>query len=224
MATLLFPLYIYPSNQGASWAPIVSAVKTNPLAKTIMVVNPGNGPGKSVDPNYSAAIETLSSAGIPMAGYVFTKYGARPLDSVVDDLSVWSKLYPKVSAIFVDNMANKPGLENYYTRLTGSAKSLGYRMVMGNPGSPIPTSYFGTVDSAVIYENFGYPKSAQALDPEGWYSSHRGSFGMIAHGVDVLDQEFIASAARVVEFMCVTQTYHAIPPYFEQLLSTLSGL
>lgn len=202
----------------------MSAVRANPLVKTIMVINPGNGPGMTVDPNYVAGIDMLSSAGIPMAGYVYTKYGARPQNLVVDDLTGWSKMYPKVSAIFVDNMANKPGMENYYSQLTDSAKSRGYRMVIGNPGAPIPRSYSGTVDSAIIYENAGYPKSPEALDPQGWYLSDPDSFGMIAHDVDALDQGFLASAAKVVEFMCVTKTYHAIPPYFSQLLAILSSL
>jgi hypothetical protein len=223
MTTLLFPLYIYPANNGAPWQPIIDASKRNPSLKMLVVVNPSNGPGTKADSNYIAAIGNLKSGGIPMAGYVYTKYGSRPQADVEADLLSWSKLHPEISSIFVDNMSNKPGFESYYSGLTAYAKSLGYASVMGNPGAAIPRSYFGTVDVSIIYEHGGYPPSHSRLNPDGWYSGHLSNFGMIAHDVPSLDESFIKQAAKICEYISITESYHAIPPYFDQLASLLSS-
>jgi hypothetical protein len=195
----------------------------NPSLKMLMVVNPGNGPGTKVDQNYIAAIGKLKSAGIPMAGYVYTKYGARPLSDVQADVLSWSKLHPEVSAIFVDNMSNKPGYEPYYSGLTAYAKSLGYTLVMGNPGAVIPQSYFRTVDVSIIYEHGGFPPSLSKLNPYGWYANYTSNFGMIVHDVSALDEAFIKQALTVCEYISVTESYHAIPPYFQQLATLLAS-
>lgn len=224
MPTFLFPLYIYPSNGGAPWAPLLDAVRSNPTAKTLVVVNPSNGPGERSSNDYVAGIGALDAAAVPMAGYVYTKYGSRAAQDVEQDLVTWTKLYPQVKQVFVDNMSNEPGLEQYYAGLTQYAKSLGFQRIIGNPGVAVPRSYFGTVDVIIIYENTGYPSSAAALDPQGWYSMHPGSFGMIVHGVDSLDVPLLESASKIVDYVCVTQTYHAFPPYLGDLISTIVRL
>jgi hypothetical protein len=222
MASVLFPLYVYPADKGAAWAPILDGVKAVPSAKILVVVNPSNGPGIKVDPNYESGIGLLTAAGISMAGYVYTKYGSRPSQAVEEDVSAWSQLYPQVTGIFVDNMSNKPGLEGYYSELTGRAKSLGFKMVMGNPGTQVPRTYLGTVDSTIVYENAGYPTSVKALDPQGWYAANSASIGMIAHDVQKLDVRFVQRAAQLAQYICVTESYHSIPPYFAEMLSGLS--
>lgn len=89
----------------------------NPQAKILVVANPSNGPGMKANPDYVSGIDALVSSGVGMAGYVFTKYGSRPIEDVQQDLSTWSKLYPKVTSTFMDNMSNKPGHEEYYSQL-----------------------------------------------------------------------------------------------------------
>src|SRR5579862_1131629 len=117
MATLLFPLYIYPSNGGAAWTPLLDVVRSNPAAKTLVVVNPSNGPGTSTSNDYIAGIGSLDAASVPMAGYVYTRYGSRTIQEVEQDVLAWTKLYPQVKQIFIDNMSNKPGFEQYYAGL-----------------------------------------------------------------------------------------------------------
>jgi hypothetical protein len=221
LATLLFPLYIYPANNGAPWQPIIDVARQNPGLKMMMVVNPGNGPGTKVDQNYNAGIANLKAAGISMLGYVYTKYGSRQLSDVEADVLSWTKMHPEVTGIFVDNMSNKPGFESYYSGLTAYAKSLGFGLVMGNPGAVIPESYFRTVDVAVIYEHGGFPPSVSRLDPYGWYSKYPASFGMIVHDAPALDVPFIREAMTICEYISVTESYHAVPPYFGQLASVL---
>jgi len=222
MTVLLFPLYIYPADGGEPWLPVVEASEKYPALKMLMVVNPSNGPGTKVDQNYLSAIGKLASAGVPMAGYVYTKYGARPQSEVEADVLSWSQLHPEVKSLFVDNMANKPGFEQYYSAITAYARSLGYTLVVGNPGAAIPRSYSGTVDVAVIYEHGGFPPSLSRLDPYGWYGSSPSSFGMLVHDAPALDVQFLGQAATVCGYVGVTESYHAIPPYFDQLAALLS--
>ena len=221
MPTLLFPLYVYPAGGGRAWNPLLEAVRDNPGLRVLAVVNPSNGPGDGVSADYTAAIEALDSSGIGMAAYVYTSYGSRPVEDVEKDLDTWAELYPKVTGAFVDNVATKPGFESYYTRVVASARSRGSSFVVGNPGAPIPESYSGVFDVTVIYENAGYPATPEALDPYGWYRLHPAAFGMIVHDAGRLDADFLIRAADYVDYVCVTESYHAFPPYLRQLASQL---
>lgn len=187
-----------------------------------MVVNPSNGPGAITDPNYASGIGSLGSAGISMVGYVYTGYGSRPLAEVEADLSSWARLYSGISGIFVDNMANEPGLEPYHSSVTACARWLGYNLVLGNPGTAIPEPYLGTLDATIIYENGGFPPISR-LDPHGSYAGHPAKFGIIVHDVVRLDPSFVGRVKGLCEYISVTDSYHAIPTYFEQLASLLSS-
>jgi hypothetical protein len=70
-------------------------------------MNPSNGPGKSIDPNYVTAVKTVDSAGTGFLvfGYVYTRYGKRPLSSVEADVNKYKSWY-NVDGIFVDQTAS----------------------------------------------------------------------------------------------------------------------
>ena len=66
------------------------------------------------DPNsrdilqYDAAFKQLSDAGVGLAGYVSTKYGARPLADVTADIRAWYDQHSgQISGIFLDEYAQQ---------------------------------------------------------------------------------------------------------------------
>jgi Spherulation-specific family 4 len=66
------------------------------------------------DPNsrnilqYDAAFKQLSDAGVGLAGYVSTKYGARPIADVTADITAWYDQHSgQMSGIFLDEYAEK---------------------------------------------------------------------------------------------------------------------
>jgi hypothetical protein len=76
-------------------------------------------------------------------------------------------------------MSNVVGYEGYYSTLDSYVKSLGMKVTVGNPASMVPTSYLGTLDILVTYENAGLPDLSKFA-----YSGHESSnFAIVASGV-----------------------------------------
>ncbi|HXQ93322.1 MAG TPA: spherulation-specific family 4 protein [Nitrososphaerales archaeon] len=216
---VIVPLYNYP---GQEWNQIVQAKQTYPSVPVIAIVNPSNGPGGSQDPNFVSGIQLLRSAGITVMGYVPTGYGSVSTSVIDQEIYRYTQMY-QLNGIFFDQMANVPGFESYYAGLTAYAKSMGYSMTMGNPGSWVPPSYIGTVDNIVIYENSGLP-DAGFLSTLGY---QRSDFSLMSYGDSSLDTNYVLGASASVGYLYITDgnwpsPYTALPTYFLPLLSTLS--
>ena len=121
-------------------------------------------------------------------------------------------------------MANWSGPESYYSDLTSYAKSLGYTMTVGNPGTDTLPSYIGTVDNLMIYEDAGLPPLS-AL--QGWHTSYdKSNFSMIAFGVNSISTSFLSSASNYVGYIDLTNDvldnpYDTVPSYFGTLVADL---
>jgi hypothetical protein len=159
----IIPLYSWPTdvngNVAAAWNAVASEHQKWPAVAVIPIVNNQNGPGPSFDPGWSKGIDVLVNGGCKVAGYVYTQYGKRSLTKVQRDIKNWRTWYPRVTALFLDEMSNRAGKESYYSTLTAYARSNGFDFVIGNPGTSTIPSYLGTVDTLVIYENTAVPTS-----------------------------------------------------------------
>ncbi len=153
---IIIPLYSYP---GSAWGTIITQKAAHPSVPITVIVNPDSGPGASKDPNYATWISKLDAAGVTVIGYVHTSYGARSAATVESEISTYKSWY-QVTGIFLDEMANVPGYESYYSSLTSYAHSLGFSLVVANPGAAVPSSYVGTADVIVIYESAGVPSAS----------------------------------------------------------------
>jgi Spherulation-specific family 4 len=91
-----------------------------------------------------------------VVGCVYTSYTARSIGSVEADMNSYNNLYG-VQGIFFDEMSNIPGQESYYSSLNAYSKSNGLSFTVGNPGAPVPSSYVGTMDCIITYENVSAP-------------------------------------------------------------------
>jgi hypothetical protein len=159
----IIPLYSWPTDVNGNvvpdWNTVASEHQRWPAIAVIPIVNNQNGPGPSLDPNWTKGIDVLINGGCKVAGYVYTQYGRRQIAKVEKDISNWKAWYPQITTLFLDQMSNKKGNESYYSTLTSYAKSHGFDFVIGNPGTATVPSYIGTVDAMVIYENTGVPTS-----------------------------------------------------------------
>ena len=110
----MIPLYVYPtSNSGVCTQSDYISVGSSAIAKkTIVVVNPNNGPSTSKDSGYTACITYLRSKGVKVVGYVHTKVGYpditgyRNINDVKTDIDTWFKFYT-IDGIFVDEVSNQ---------------------------------------------------------------------------------------------------------------------
>jgi hypothetical protein len=203
---------------------VTAAKQAHPSVPVLAVINPANGPGTAALSDYMTGIAQLTGAGVKVIGYVHTSYGARAPAEVQADVDRWRNLFPGVTGIFFDEMANTPGQEGYYKNLGGYAKSQGFDFTIGNPGADGAASYVGTVDVILVYENRGLPAVASL---GGWHASYdRHNFGIIPYAVPALDAGFVKAAAASCGYIYLENDdlpnpWDTVPPYLDALLGAL---
>jgi hypothetical protein len=220
---VIVPLYTYPTS--TTWDTMIQTKNANPSLPIVAIINPGSGPGSSQDPNYVTGIRELQAANITVIGYTYTSYSSRPATAVQADEDKYKTWYG-VSGIFFDEMSNVAGKESYYKNLDTYAKSLGYTLTVGNPGTDTLSSYVGTVDNIVIYESSGLPSLSYL---GGWHTSYdKKNFSILPYGVNTLDNSFVTNAVSYLGYMYITNDvlsnpWDSLPPYFTDLASTIAS-
>jgi Spherulation-specific family 4 len=218
---VIVPLFSYPSN---TWWLVVDAKKANPRVPMIAVVNPSDGPGNSIDPNFAWGVSFLQSAGIIVVGYVPTNYGITNQSLIESEISAYRNWY-KVDGVFFDQMASSPGYEGYYTTLNNFSKSLGIGITIGNPGAVVASSYVGIFDLLVIYENAGLPQESWASGWAGGYTDQ--NLAIVSYDVSTFDSSYVTNASHYFSYIYVTNEnfsnpYVGLPSYFDTLVQTVA--
>lgn len=199
------------------------------------IMNPGNGPGNSVDSNYISVVNSLRAAGGHVLGYVYTSYAARSLSQVLTDVDRYKSWY-NVDGIFVDEMANSGLTTNldYYRDIYNHVKAIDVNWsVMGNPGTNTLESCltWPTADRLMVQENIGslYP----GYVPSAWnYNYAPSRFVHLVHTE--------ASAANMLNDLQLALQYHAggifitddvldnpwdqLPTYWTQLVNAVATI
>lgn len=144
-ARMLVPAYFDPPSR--TWTKALSAPDP-----TILIVNPDNGPGSSVEPAYKRLITRARASGHDLIGYVYTRYGARPISTVERDIARWASFYG-VHDIFFDEVAQSAGQLSHYRALTTYARAHGSRITVLNPGTVPARGYFKLGAIVVTFED-----------------------------------------------------------------------
>ncbi len=154
---ILLPLYIYPNwyePKNYVWSKVTSAAKQVPI---VAIINPNNGPdGNPPNRDYVRGLKDLEQANITILGYVYTKYGDRPLAEVKKDINLYYAHFG-VKGIFLDESASNVQQINYYQQIYRYIKAKGdQNQVVINPGTHTDPAYLTrpAADTAVIFEDF----------------------------------------------------------------------
>src|SRR5437867_9105878 len=219
---IVIHLYTYPTD--GSWAASLQAKKAHPNVPIIAVINPSDGPGGSSDSNYVQGVKDFQAAGIIVIGYVATGYASHGMSDLDTQISLYKTWY-SVNGIFFDEMSNNAGNENYYSTLNTYVKSLGMTMTMGNPGTSVPSSYIGILDSLCIFEQGGLP----TLSYLSSYSGHpKSNFAYIGLSVSTLNTSYEVSSSNYVQWIYITDAgggnpYDVLPSYFMNEVAALDA-
>lgn len=121
MLGLLVPAYFYPGPQDPHWPALALASKRVPLT---VIVNPASGPGNSVDPAYTLAVNQVRAAGAKVIGYVHISYGKRPIEQVRTDIERYRTFY-ELDGVFIDELASgdSPDIVAYQAGLIAQIRS-----------------------------------------------------------------------------------------------------
>ncbi|KAJ7085209.1 Spherulation-specific family 4 [Mycena belliarum] len=161
---VIFPLYIYPGDECAAWAPVFTAATANPTLPFLVIANPDSGPGAVAntqpDSNYQTCLTNLTAhANVRSIGYVATGYGTRASAAVEADIATyaqWSAAY-RPSGIFFDETEATPAFEALYRSYAAAVHSstLGSSaFVAFNPGVVPDAAFYGFADLIVSAEDF----------------------------------------------------------------------
>jgi len=170
---ILIPLYSYPdlTQENSIWQKLIDTKKANPNIEIVAIVNPSNGHFREKNSEYTDGIQALVEANIKVVGYVYTKYGKRDSQDVIDDIEAWEEFYKAegVSGIFFDETSTDANLLNYYSNLSSEARSRDLKYVILNPGITTDQSYVdsGIADLIVSYEN---PNEELISNPPATYN------------------------------------------------------
>ena len=228
---ILFPMYMYPTlwQPGNPWEKLSNIAKAHPTVPIHAIINPNSGPGTQQDSNFVNGIAMLKAAGVKVWGYTYTQYGTRPTADVKSDIDRYTTLYPGLHGILFDEMNNQAGsAETYYTDLTQYAKSKGFVMTCGNPGTSTVSSYVGTADTLTIYEGSSIP-SSQTLASRTFNGQHdKNNFNYVAYAVSPLNEAAVRATLSYVGFLYVTEDvapnpWDTLPSYLEQLVRVLES-
>ena len=216
----IVPLYTDPTDR--SWTAIVTAALAHPAVEVVAIVNPADGPGSSKSADYTTGIASLQAAHIKVIGYVATGYGSNSIASVEADIDKWKSLYPAVQGIFFDEQSNNPADVAHYQTLSQYAKSKGLSYTVGNPGTDVPTSYIGVLDTMLVYETDGLPSIASL---KAWSAYPPSNFGIIPYKCS-MDAAFVKQARQYVRYVYLQNDdlpnpWDSLTTFFSDLLAAL---
>ena len=218
----------------AAWS---EAIAGAPLVG-IIVLNPSNGPGQSVDANYAQLVYEAQAKGIKVIGYVYTQW-ANGNVSVAQAEGWIDKYYSwyHVDGIMLDeaNDSCDRAPLNFYADLYSYAKDEpGHAIVLLNPGEATGECYAAVSDVLLTFEN-DYADYLRGYVGDAWTDSFSpGHFFHIVFDVPtVAEMEAVISTAiaRGVGWVYVTDLdnsngnpYSSLPSYFDQELAYVGGL
>jgi hypothetical protein len=224
---VLVPAYFYPI-PGSPWVRLTAAAAANPR-RIVAIGNPSNGPGSSVDSNYTAAFQSFRNTGGTLLGYVYTSYGARPIATVLSEIDAWFNMY-SADGIFVDEMDNTPGAhESYYRAIYTHVQARPMRpFIVGNPGASTTPSYLllngqPVVSALCIFET---GTGFTSWTSDAWTASHaRSHFYALPYATPAsgwqaaVDHAFAQNCGFVyVTDDTLPNPWDTLPSYFESMV------
>ena len=171
---ILLPLYIYPNwyePESYVWSDVARAAEQVTI---VAIINPNNGPdGNPPNRDYERGLKDLRQSDLTILGYVYTKYGDRPIEEVKQDIDLYHKYYD-VDGIFLDESASNLKQLDYYQKIYNyiKTKTNSYQVVI-NPGTHTDEDYLTrpAADTSVIFENNS--QAWKEYEPQSYVSSYK---------------------------------------------------
>jgi hypothetical protein len=221
---LLVPAYFYPAGDGAKeWDKLLAAADRVPI---VAIVNPASGPGRRVDPNYTALLEKAAKARrLTLIGYVTTSYAKRPAAEVKADVDQWLKLYPGIHGIFFDEQASAAEHVDYQAELYRHVRETRkLKLVITNPGTTCDEGYVAkpAADAICLFEG---PKPFEAAPLPDWhdkYSAQRAAaLSYSIETTEAMQRLMTFAAKRHVGYCYITDAagnnhWSRLPSYWDE--------
>jgi hypothetical protein len=229
---LLVPAYFYPAGNGAKeWDKLIAAADR---AAIVAIVNPASGPGRRVDPNYTAVLDKAAKAKqLTLIGYVSTSYAKRPLEEVKADVDQWLKFYPSIVGIFFDEQTSAAEQVDYYAALYKHVRATHkLQLVITNPGTTCDEEYLAkpAADAACLFENAKPFDAARLPEWRSKYPADRAA--VLSYQIDSTEamQVLVAFAVKNnIGYCYVTDArgnnpWNRLPKYWDEEVAEVERL
>ena len=165
---IIFPLYLYPGDNGSAWNDVTSTIEAYPGVQWQIVINPNTGPGTTgypSDQNIISGIAKLNSySNVNTVGYVETLKGQKSISDVNAETDVYaswasySDANIAIGGIYFDDVSSEQSstMYSYYQTVAAHARSSiksSAAHVVFNPGYRAPTQLFSYADTIVEFED-----------------------------------------------------------------------
>jgi len=215
------PAYFYP---GPLWD---QAIADAP-ATSIMIMNPSNGPGTSLNSDYVAAVSDAQAAGVMVLGYVYTLYGTRDIATVKADIDSYMNWYA-VDGIFLDEVSNDVPELAFYQELDNYIKSKPGTLNMINPGTIPDEQYMNAADIIVVFEGPYSNYVGATFDP--WidnYPAYRFQHLVYDTPVASFENAWNIAKGENVGYIYITDDaapnpWNSLPSYWNTEVGAVSG-
>ena len=125
-------------------------------AGALVIMDPADGPGRSIDPRYSAAVSTATRHGLCVLGYVTTDYGRRSAAEMKEEVERYREWYG-VSGIFLDQAPASISSSAAIAHAVSHIRASGLTLAI-NPGQPDIDPHDAAIADHVV--NFEGPHSS----------------------------------------------------------------
>jgi hypothetical protein len=212
---LIVPLYFVNSTQ---WEQVANAE-----VGEYVILNPYNGPGDEQNPLYTNYIGELIDKGKIPIGYIYTKWGSRPLEEVEADIDKWLDFYPDIKGFFIDETATGSDKLDYYKTLVDYIKSKGDYYIVLNPGTqPLDNGYFDIADTVVVYEGTYDNK------PQGVCQVNPSKSAVIVYNATEEEMKTVLTTEDCKYYYVTDRTlpnpFDSLPSYFDQEVELLKKI
>lgn len=235
---ILLPLYSYPNwyePENYLWSDVASAAQQVPI---VAIINPNNGPdGQPPNQDYERGLKDLRESGVAILGYVYTKYGDRPLSEVEQDIALYNNYY-NLNGIFLDETASNAQKLDYYQDIYRYIKNqTNLKQVIINPGTHTDEGFLTrpVADIAVIFEDNS--QAWQKYIPQPYVSKYKQEhFASLIHSVAdaaTMKRHLKDAVARNIGYIYVTDDsptdgdgdpWNSLPSYWQEEIDYLQSL
>ncbi len=191
----------------------------------IALINPGSGPGPVPDSLYVGLVPKCKAAGVPVLGYVHTRYAARPILEVKADIDKHFAWYG-VSGIFVDTTSPDYANVPYYADLCNYIKARGGKVCL-NPGTKTVEAHAQIADWVMVAETDAVRYLARSA--VAWELKYPGKLWHVAHTCAAAQMPAVVSHSKTLGagLLYVTDDvmanpYNMLPTYFDALVAELA--
>lgn len=206
----------------ASWDAIIAA------KVAVAMINPGSGPGPAPDSLYVGMVPKCRAAGVPVYGYVHTKYGVRPAAEVKADI-LNHKAWYGIDGIFVDTTSTDRAYLPYYADLCAFIHAQGLKVAL-NPGSSGPEEHAQMADYVMVAENYWSNYKAQTRPAWESKPAYAGKLWHVIHTCPAAEMPAAVAMAKQKHAGLVYITddlmpnpYNVLPTYFQGLVAAVGA-